>query len=270
MTNEAIVRTLEKLDLTEAESKVYIQLLKRGSSTAGALAKVSSYSRPKVYEILEKLVNLGLVESFPARPIRFKALDPEIAIPSYLNAKRKELDDVEGELKDSLKRFFNKPESKGSEIFINQGLRKCSLKYCELVKNAEKEIYSFLGWVAGEEIGDLIDAYAVAEKRGVPTKLAYFENETFKDQAQKKDEERLSGVVSTFYPVPSTRFPIKNPPVKFLVVDDHSVQVTLGDYLEDGKLKDVISVHYYNVPAFSNVAKRIVSSYFELLFGGFK
>jgi sugar-specific transcriptional regulator TrmB len=261
---------LEKLDLTEAESKVYIHLLKRGSSTAGALARASSYSRPKVYEILEKLVNLGLVERFPARPIRFRALDPEMAIPSYLNTKIKELEDIESELKDSLKHFFNKPESKGSEIFINQGLRKCSLKYCELVKNAKKEIYSFLGWVSKGEIGDLINAHAIAKKRGVLTKLAYFENEMFKDQAQKKDEEKLSKVVSTFYPVPSTRFPIKNPPVKFLVVDDHSVQVILGDYLEDGKLRDVISVHYYNVPAFSNVAKRIVASYFDLLFGGFK
>lgn len=266
--DETAIKNLGKLDLTEAESRVYVHLLKHGTSTAGKLAKISSYSRPKVYEILEKLVNLGLAESFPTRPKRFKALDPEIAIPSYLGMKRAELDEVENKLKDSLTEFFNKPESKESEIFINQGLRKCSLKYCELVKNAEKEIYSFLGWTSMEEIENLIDAYTIAKKNGVSTKVAYFENEMFKDQTSKEDEAKLSKTVSIFYPIPNTRLPIKNPPVKFLIVDDHSLHITLGDYLEDGTLKDVISVHYYNVPALSKVVKRLAASYFELLSGG--
>lgn len=268
MLDGTAIKNLEKLDLTEAESHVYIHLLKQGTSTAGKLAKISSYSRPKVYEILEKLVNFGLAESFPTRPMRFKAMDPEMAIPSYLSMKRAELDEVEDKLRDSLKEFFREPKSKESEIFISQGLRKSSLKYCELVKNAKNEIYSFLGWTSQEEIENLIGAYAIAKEHGVSTKVAYFENKMFIDQSSKGDEKRLSEAVDVFHPVPSDRLPIGKTPIKFLIVDDHSVHITLGDYLEDGTLKDVISVHYYNVPAFSNVARKIAVSYFELLFGG--
>jgi sugar-specific transcriptional regulator TrmB len=266
--DESAVKNLEKLDLTEAESKVYIYLLKHGTSTAGKLAKISAYSRPKVYEILEKLVNLGLVESFPVRPKKFKALDPEIAIPSYFGMKKAQLNEMENGLKNSLAEFFKMPESKESEIFISHGLRRCSLKYCELVKNAKEEIYSFLGWASKEEIENLIDAYTAAKENNVSTKVAYFENEIFKDQASEEVEAELSRAVNVFYPVPGDRFPIRNPPLKFLIVDDHTVHITMGDYLEDGTLKDVISVHYYNVPAFSKMAKKIAVPYFELLFGG--
>ena len=266
--DEILLKNLEKLGLTEAESSVYVRLLEHGTSTGGELAKISAYSRPKVYEILEKLVNSGLAESFPTRPKKFRALDPEIAIPSYFGMKKAQLDEMEGKLKNSLGEYFKMPESKESEIFVNHGLRRCSLKYCELVKNAKDEVFSFLGWTSKEEIENIIVAYNTARKNNVRTKLAYFENEIFKDQASKEAEEELSSVVDSFYPVPADMFLIRNPPVKFLLVDDHTVHITMGDYLEDGTLKDVISAHYYNMPTFSKMARKIADSYFDLLFGG--
>ncbi len=119
---------LQHLSLTEAEATVYIQLLKEGVVTAGKLAKLSAYSRPKIYEILEKLVFLGLAESYPARPIRFRALNPELAIPSYLKSKREELDRAEEELKSALKEHFSEKMPKEGGIFVNHGLRKSTLK----------------------------------------------------------------------------------------------------------------------------------------------
>ncbi len=147
-------------------------------------------------------------------------------------------------------------------------MRKSSLKYCQLVKSARNEIYSFLGWVSKNEIDNIIAAYRTAKENGVEVKLAYFENELFKEQADIKNEVPLSKTATHFYPVPSATFWIKNPPARILIVDDHSILITLGDYLEDGTMKGVISVHYYNVPAFSRVAKKIAASYFDILFGG--
>lgn len=265
---EKITTMLDGLDMTKAESEVYLTLLKNGSVSAGEISKVSGYSRTKVYEILEKLVKIGLAESFPARPVKYNAFDPEIAIPSYISSKRDELRKLEDNLTALLKEQYKKIPSKESEIFINQGLRKSSLKYCQLVKNARNEIYSFLGWVSKNEIDNIIDAYGTAKKTGVEIKLAYFENELFKEQADIKNEGTLSKMATHFYPVPSATFWIKNPAARVLIVDDHSILITLGDYLEDGTMKDVISVHYYNVPAFSTVAKKIAASYFESMFGG--
>jgi sugar-specific transcriptional regulator TrmB len=251
---------LQGLGLTEAEAAVYIQLLKEGVVTAGKLAKVSAYSRPKVYEILEKLVRLGLAESYPARPIRFRALNPELAIPSYLKAKREELDRAEEELKNALRKHFSEKLPKEGGIFVNRGLRKSALKYCELVRSAEKQIYTFLGWVSKREIDDLVDAFSSLNEINV--NLAYFKNREFKEQIGEEDAERLSQAAGNFYFV--RRLPIKNPPVKFLAVDDHSLHITVGDYLDDGVLKDVVSVHYYNIPVIRNIVSKAFPRYFKL------
>lgn len=251
---------LQGLGLTEAEAAVYIQLLKEDILTAGKLAKVSAYSRSKVYEILEKLVHLGLAESYPVRPIRFRALNPELAIPSYLKTKREELDRAEEELKKALKKHYAEKLPKEGGIFVNRGLRKSTLKYCELVRSAEKQIYTFLGWVSKREIDDLVDAFS--SLNGINANLAYFKNREFKEQILEEDVERLSQEVQNFYF--AKRLPIKNPPVKFLVVDDHSLHITFGDYLDDGMLKDVVSVHYYNIPAIRNIASKALPRYFKI------
>ena len=267
---DKVLRILQKLNLTEAEAGVYLLLLKQGSATASSLAKISGYSRPKVYEILGKLMKLGLAESFPDRPAKFRVFDPAVAIPSYITAKKEELEDVENLLKSSLKELFKQPTSKESQIFITRGFKNCSVKYCELVRNSENEIYSFLGWVSKREIEGMIKAYSVARESGVATNLACFRNATFKEQAEEKYIKKLSEIVTSFYPVPPANFPIPNPPAKFLLVDEHSVQIILGDYLDDGALRDVISVHYYNIPAFPTVVKKIVPVYFKMFFGRFK
>lgn len=249
---------LQGLGLTEAEASVYIQLLKEGIVTAGKLAKVSAYSRPKVYEILEKLVSLGLAESYPGRPIKFRAMNPELAIPSYMKVKREELDRAEEQLKRALKEHFTKKLPRESGIFVNRGLRKSTLKYCELVKSAEKQVYTFLGWVSNREIDDLVDAFS--SLRRINVNVAYFNNKEFKEQTE--DIEMLSQAVENLYYV--RRLPIKNPPVKFLAVDDHSLHITFGDYLDDGILKDVVSVHYYNIPVISNLVKKALPRYFKI------
>ncbi len=105
------------------------------------------------------------------------------------------------------------------------------------------------------------------EKKGVFTNVAYFKNNAFKDQIGEKDVHMLSTAVTNFTYVDPEEFPLKDPPMKFLSVDNHSVNITLGDYLEDGTLKDVISVHYHNIPVISKMGKEIMPLYFRLLFG---
>ena len=55
MSEANVIEQLEGLGYTKAEAEVLLVLLRSGSSTGGKLAKITSYSRPKIYEILEKL-----------------------------------------------------------------------------------------------------------------------------------------------------------------------------------------------------------------------
>ncbi len=261
---------LEKLGFSEAEAKVYIELLKSGVTTAGKLAKISGYSRTKVYEILEKFLKLGLIESFPTRPIKFKALSPEIAIPIYLKSKKEELEKLEKELIPFLKELTNKKEPKEAQVFINRGLKKCLAKYCELILNAKKEIYSIIGWLSRDEIEEILKALEIAKEKNIDTNIVYLDNKYLKEQAEHGHIEKLKNITRNFYFVPTDFIPIPSPPIKILTVDGKEICVIFGDYFEDGLLKDVVSVHYHEIPAASTIAKRLLPKYIEILFERWK
>lgn len=257
METGAIVSDLGKLGLTEADSRVYLLLMRHGTVTAGELAKISSYSRPKVYEIVDKLLTIGLVESFPGRPVKFRAFDPVVAIPALFSSKRTELNALENGLSSALKNYYEEVPSRENEVFINQGLEKSYVKYCELVQGAKHEIYTLLGWVAKDEVEPIYKAFKAAKDNGANINIMWFRNEVFSDQAGGEWIEKLSELSDRFHVISPEKTPIKNPPTKMLIVDDHSALIVAGDYLDDGNLKGVTSVHYHNVPVMSDVMKKL-------------
>lgn len=265
-----MMEKLEKLGFSEAEASVYLELLKNGVTTAGKLAKLSGYSRTKVYEILEKFLKLGLVESFPTRPIKFKALSPEIAIPLYLKSKKDELEKIEKELIPFLKELTNKEKPEEAQVFINRGLRKCLAKYCELIINAEREIYSIIGWLSKYEIEEILKALKIAKGRNINTNVVYLDNKYLKEQIECEHIGKLKKLIKKFYFIPSDAISVPFPPVKILTVDGREICVAFGDYFEDGLLKDVVSVHYHEIPAASVIAKKLLPLYMETIFGRWK
>ena len=54
-------KILENIGLTDGEIKVYLALIKLGSSTSGPITDKSGVSRSKIYNILERLIQKGLV-----------------------------------------------------------------------------------------------------------------------------------------------------------------------------------------------------------------
>ncbi|NOZ76679.1 MAG: TrmB family transcriptional regulator [Euryarchaeota archaeon] len=268
METESIVRQLSKLDLTEAESRVYLLLMRHGTVTAGELARISAYSRPKVYEILDKLLTLGLVESFPGRPIRFRAFDPGVSIPALFAFKKNELETLENGLTGALRSYYEEVPSRENEVFINQGLTKSYTKYCELVRGARKEVFTVLGWVSRKGAGRILEAHKAAREAGARVEVIWFDNRSYRGQVDGSWVEEFSRLADRFHTVQSERTLLKNPPTNMLLVDGHSALIMVGDYLDDGRLKDVISVHYHNVPAISKVMKKLFVQFSGYLSGG--
>jgi HTH-type transcriptional regulator, sugar sensing transcriptional regulator len=80
----------KQIGFTDGETKVYLALLKLGSTTAGPLTHKSRVSRSKVYEILEKLMEKGLVSFIIKEKTKyFQAAEPS-KIQDYLEKKEKE------------------------------------------------------------------------------------------------------------------------------------------------------------------------------------
>ena len=79
--------TLEKIGLTNSEAKTYVALLKLGQTTAGPIVSEAKVTRSKIYDILERLKNKGLVSYITKKSTKhFSATSPE-NILHYLEEK---------------------------------------------------------------------------------------------------------------------------------------------------------------------------------------
>lgn len=119
---------LEKIGLTGNEAKVYVTLLELGSVSAGPLIKRMGMHRAAVYDLLDLLIDKGLV-SYVIKANRkyFEAQEPERLL-DFVREKKEELNSKEEEVKKlipdlTLKRamFFEKQE--GSIYKGKKGLR---------------------------------------------------------------------------------------------------------------------------------------------------
>ncbi|WP_456474590.1 TrmB family transcriptional regulator [Candidatus Pyrohabitans sp.] len=264
------ISMLMKLGLTGAEAEVYIRLLREDTVTAGELARLTRYSRTKVYEILEKLQREGLVESYPTRPIQFKALDPGSSIPLFVQHKHQELETAENILSRNLSKIWRKAPSQDPQVFINEGINKASAKFLELVNHAEEKIYTFMAWVSKDEYDFLLDGFKKAWERGVKIQMAVYDNPDFKAGVSPRRLAKFSDFSREFYLIPGDFHPFPLPPVKLLAVDEKDINIVFGDYLETGVLKDAISVHYHNISGMDVVPRKIAPLCFETFFGGFR
>lgn len=90
---------LSKIGLTESEIKVYISLVKTGSTTVGPLVDESQVSRSKIYHILDRLHKKGLITSIiKGKTAYYNATSPQ-KIFEYINYKKNELENVEKDTK---------------------------------------------------------------------------------------------------------------------------------------------------------------------------
>jgi len=89
------VEILEEIGLNKSEIKVYLALLKLGASTTGPVITESKTANSKIYEVLEKLIQKGLVSYFTKENVKYyKASSPKM-ITEYLKEKRNRIEEQE-------------------------------------------------------------------------------------------------------------------------------------------------------------------------------
>ena len=83
---------LQKIGLTESETKVYLALLKIGDFTSkGKILKEAKIAPSKVYHILNKLLDKGLVSTIIKNNVKHFAAAPPSRIQDYLLTKKQEI-----------------------------------------------------------------------------------------------------------------------------------------------------------------------------------
>ena len=112
---------LEHVGFTIGEVKVYLALLELGETTTGAIIKKSKITGSKVYEILDKLIEKGLVSYILREKTKYFQSSSPRRLLDYVNKKEGEINHQKTEIEkiipslEQLQKFKQKGQS--SQIF---------------------------------------------------------------------------------------------------------------------------------------------------------
>lgn len=138
---------LKNLGLTEYEAKVYAELLKGERLSGKELAERTKVPPTAVYPTVKSLVKKNLIQEFSGERKEFQSLPPKLAIPAFLEKKKKELIDIEEETLKEIellkqeRRIFPSKEI----LSLSLGQKASVMIYENAIKNAKKSIF-ILGW----------------------------------------------------------------------------------------------------------------------------
>ncbi len=171
-------KILEQIGLTESEIKVYLALLKLGQTTAGPIVDEAKVTRSKIYDILERLKNKGLVSYIIKESTKyFSAADPSNII-QYLDDKEEEIEKQKYSIKNLLPQLEHQYQraikNKIAEVFI--GMKGMQNAFNLLIRefSPDQEYYAF-GAGKGENI----------------EKIQIFFDRLHKERIQKKVKSKI-------------------------------------------------------------------------------
>lgn len=93
---------LEQIGLTKSEIHVYLALLELGSTTTGKIIDKSRASSSKIYEILDRLIQKGLVSYIIQSGVKYFEAAPPNRILDYLKEKKLNIEKQETEINNLL------------------------------------------------------------------------------------------------------------------------------------------------------------------------
>ncbi|MDP1695158.1 MAG: helix-turn-helix domain-containing protein [Candidatus Woesearchaeota archaeon] len=240
---------LKEIGLTESETKVYLALLELGDSTRGEIVNKSGIAGSKVYEILEKLQEKGLVSIYLQNNIKhFKPTNPK-QILGYLEDKKQQISKTEAEVKSILPNLLSLYGSskEEQEVELISGLKGLELIFKEQIEAMHKgDTCYVIGGTKGvdEEIVQAFfeKVHIWRREKGIKTKMLF-------NLSQKESTERLYS--SKKYPDTTTRYIRHTSPVAINVYKNKTIIIIFGKKMSAISIKsaDVAKsfIEYFNL-----------------------
>lgn len=169
MLLEDTIFLLRKIGLTDAEAKVYLTLLKKGSASGYEASKYSAVPRSKIYNILESLVIKGFILYSEGDTSNRYAAVPIEEISSRV------LDETEATLGTLNKNLYNyRVETDLEEFWHIKEHDNVFAKCRNILKNTKSEL---LLQIWAEDLPKVLMEIHSLEARGVPMGIVYFGEE---------------------------------------------------------------------------------------------
>jgi HTH-type transcriptional regulator, sugar sensing transcriptional regulator len=172
---------LEDIGLTKSEIKVYLALLEIGSSSTGKIVDKSKTTSSKIYEVLDKLIEKGLVSYVIKSSVKYFEAAPPERIMDYVKEKEEKVKSQKEKLENLLPELELKRKLSNykSEATILRGLKGAQTAMGDVLKTMKRgEEYYLIGGVvtAWEPYMRFITHYhQKRSKKGVKVKILYSE-----------------------------------------------------------------------------------------------
>ena len=144
IVNATWQRLCEYLGLSEYEAKIYVSLVEAGQAKARTISVLSGVPRTKVYSVLRKLIDMGLVIEIPGEPRKFSPLPPKAALESYLQSYQdtvQSLSSLISTLEDAFRKAKNNEDIRRGLIWTISGRRRILKKIQEMLAKAKRYVY---------------------------------------------------------------------------------------------------------------------------------
>jgi sugar-specific transcriptional regulator TrmB len=144
---EKICDELMKFGLTKNQAKVFMYLGKYGSKTSPDVCKALKLPRTETYNVLNDLLNLGIISSEFHHPTKYSALQMNKAILIMINDAQENVNKLSKKELEVTKLWNNVPmfdsetnEGKLEKFQMLQGVPRINNKMKEMIKDAKEEI----------------------------------------------------------------------------------------------------------------------------------
>ncbi len=219
-------RVLEDIGLTNSEIKVYLALLDLGDSTRGDIVHKSGIAGSKVYDILEKLKEKGLISIYDQNKVRhFRPVNPT-QILNYIDQKKEEVNKIEEDAKTILPTLLLKFTSSTieKEVELLSGLKGLEILFREQITMLKPgETCYVIGGTKGVEEEPVVaffqKIHLLREEKKIKTRMLY-------NLKQKNATEKFYSRQK--YPHTTTRYIEHTSPVAINIYYDRVAIIIFG------------------------------------------
>lgn len=145
------VDLLRSLGLSTYEAEAYLALLSLGAAEAHTISSQAKIPTGRIYDVLNSLKEINLIEVQDSRPRRYIAVDPRVAVKRILSRKKRELDEKYEQLSRAALSLEKTMVKKGEQqreksLFwsVAVGQREVHEVFEKRIAEAEKEILMYL------------------------------------------------------------------------------------------------------------------------------
>ena len=245
------------LDIPRRESEVYLALLQKKEFTAPEIAKITTVSRTKAYEVLQNLVKKGLCnESYRNGTKVFKAINPKIVLNNLAleyEKKKKTLEDLNKSLEVIYKntKAFNDPLE---YIEVLTEIGQIKERWLKIQENAKSEELVFNKRPYSIQPEENVDYENEILKKNVVCKGLY----EYDNQMDESSKANFTRMMESYAGLGEEVRVIEKLPIKLAIIDERITMLALDDLVS---LTPSITTMVITHPSFALAQKEVFKSY---------